>query len=58
MSDFNLARLKKGSETFEIVVNPEIAVKAKKDPSLVSDALVHPKIYSDAKKEILLVKIH
>jgi len=50
MSDFNIARLKKGSETFEIVINPEVAVKAKKDPSLVSEALIHPKIYSDAKK--------
>lgn len=50
MSDFNIARLKKGSENFEIVIDPEIAVKARNDPGLVGDALLHPKIYSDAKK--------
>ncbi len=47
---FNIARLKKGTENFEIVINPEIAVQAKKNPDLTKDALVHPKIYSDAKK--------
>ncbi len=50
MSEFNIARLKKGSENFEIVINPEIAVQARKNPELAGDALVHPKIYSDAKK--------
>jgi ribosome maturation protein SDO1 len=50
MSDFNLARLKKGSNVFEIVIDPEKAVLAKKNLDLVEEALVHPKIYSDAKK--------
>lgn len=50
MSNFNIAKLKKGSETFEIVINPELAVQARKNPELTRDALVHPQIYSDAKK--------
>ena len=47
---FNVARLRKDSEKFEIVINPEIAVQAKKNPEMTRDALVHPEIYSDAKK--------
>lgn len=50
MSDFNIARLKKNAQTFEIVINPDIAVQAKKDPAFVEEALLHPRIYSDAKK--------
>ena len=51
MSDtINLARLKKGSETFEVVVDPEKAMQVKKGKLHVQDALIYPEIYSDAKK--------
>ena len=46
----NIARLKKGSDVFEIVVDPDKAVLARHDPGLVRDALSFPKIFSDAKK--------
>jgi len=46
----NVARLKKGSDIFEIVVDPDKAVLAKKNPELTSEALSFPKIFSDAKK--------
>lgn len=46
----NIARLKKGSDIFEIVVDPEKAIDARKDNSKIRDALVYPKIFSDAKK--------
>ncbi|RLE46766.1 ribosome assembly factor SBDS [Candidatus Woesearchaeota archaeon] len=46
----NIARLRKGSDKFEIVIDPEVAIRARKDPNMVGDALVHPQIYSDAKK--------
>lgn len=46
----NIARLKKGSDVFEIVVNPEKAVNARHNPELTGDALSFPKIFSDAKK--------
>ncbi len=50
----NLARLKKASEVFEIVVNPDKAIYFRKHPeSNIRDALVYPKIYSDVKKGIL-----
>ena len=52
----NLARLKKGSDIFEIVVDPDKAVLAKKNPELTSDALSFPKIFSDAKKDCRLLK--
>ena len=51
----NLARLKKGSEVFEIVVNPEKAIYFRHHPeSNIRDALLYPKIYSDVKKGLLV----
>lgn len=50
----NLARLKKGSEIFEIVINPDQAIALRKNPGMdVREALVYPKIFSDAKKGML-----
>ncbi len=50
----NLARFKKASDTFELVVHPDKAVYFKKHPDTdVRDALVYPKVYSDAKKGLL-----
>jgi ribosome maturation protein Sdo1 len=44
----NLARLKKGSDVFEIVVNPDQAVYFRHHPEMnIRDALVSPKIYSN-----------
>jgi len=47
----NLARLKKGGETFEIVIDPDkvIEYKTKKDVD-VSEVLRYEKIFSDARK--------
>lgn len=51
MSTVNLARYKKGSDIFEVVVNPTVAMYVKQHPDHdVRDALVYPKIYADAKK--------
>ena len=49
----NIARWKKGSDVFEIVIEPEKAIIARKDPAKTSEALVYPKIFSDAKKGML-----
>ncbi len=50
----NLARLKKGSDVFEIVVNPDQAIYCRHHPEAnIRDALAYPKIYSDAKKGLL-----
>lgn len=49
----NLAKLKKGSEMFEIVVDPDKAILARQGKIPVADALMYPKIYSDAKKGML-----
>lgn len=50
----NLARLKKASEVFEIVVNPDKAIYFRKHPeSNIRDALVYPKVYFDVKKGLL-----
>jgi len=48
---FNLARLNKGGERFEVIIDPDKAV-AYKNGSLkdVKDALKYEKIFSDAKK--------
>ncbi|MBW3002224.1 ribosome assembly factor SBDS [Candidatus Woesearchaeota archaeon] len=46
----NVARLKKGSDVFEIVIDPDKAVQARHNPALTADALSYPKIFSDAKK--------
>ncbi|PIN74762.1 ribosome assembly factor SBDS [Candidatus Woesearchaeota archaeon CG10_big_fil_rev_8_21_14_0_10_37_12] len=49
----NVARIKKGNEHFEIVIHPDMAIKCKSGNASVSDALVYPKVYSDAKKGLL-----
>jgi len=46
----NLARLKKGADTFEVVVDPDKAMHARKSQGSVQDALLFPEVYSDAKK--------
>jgi ribosome maturation protein SDO1 len=46
----NVARLKKGSDVFEVVVDPDKAVQARHNPELTSEALSFPKVFSDAKK--------
>jgi ribosome maturation protein SDO1 len=51
---FNVARLKKGSTNFEIVVNPDMALDYKNNkPVDISEILVDSKIFSDAKKGML-----
>jgi len=45
----NLARLKKGGETYEIVVNPEEAMNFKKGGEFLG-VLVYPQVFTDAKK--------
>lgn len=53
----NLARLKKGSDVFEIVVNPDQAIYFRHHPEAnIRDALVYPKIYSDVKKGLLVTE--
>jgi len=49
----NLAKYKKGNETFEIVIDPNKAIYAKKHPETIKDAIAFPKIYLDAKKGLL-----
>ena len=49
----NVARLKKGSDVFEIVIDPEIAIAARHGKADIRDALRVPKIFSDAKKGLL-----
>src|SRR5574341_2476864 len=50
----NLARIKKGTDVFEIVVNPDQAVYFRHHPETnIRDALVYPKVYSDVKKGLL-----
>lgn len=46
----NLAKLKKGADNFEIVVDPNKAMQFKKGVGDIRDVLVYPKIFSDAKK--------
>ena len=50
----NIARIKKGTDVFEIVVNPDKAMYFRHHPETnVSEAVAYPKIYSDAKKGLL-----
>jgi len=50
----NLARLKKGSDVFEIVIHPEKAIYFRHHPETdIREAIVYPKIYSDVKKGLL-----
>ena len=46
----NLARLKKGSEKFEVVINSDQAILFKQGKGPIKDALVNEQIFSDAKK--------
>lgn len=46
----NFAKLKKGSDVFEIVINPDKAMAFKKGIGDVRDVLMFPKIFSDARK--------
>lgn len=51
---FNLARLKKGGETFELVVDPDAAIRLKESGSgTVKDVVKAEKIFSDMKKGLL-----
>jgi ribosome maturation protein SDO1 len=49
----NTARLKKGSEVFEIVIDPEKAIAARHGRADIREAVRVPKIFSDAKKGML-----
>jgi len=50
----SIARLKKASDVFEIVVNPDQAIYFRHHPEAnIRDALVYPKIYIDVKKGLL-----
>lgn len=52
---FNIAKLKKSGETFEIVIDPDLAIKyAKGDKSIaIEDTVKSEGIFSDAKKGLL-----
>lgn len=52
---FNIAKLKKSGETFEIVIDPDLAIKyAKGNKSIaIEDAVKSEKVFSDAKKGLL-----
>ncbi|MDK2849714.1 MAG: ribosome maturation protein [Candidatus Woesearchaeota archaeon] len=51
---FNLARLKKGKHTFEVVIDPEMAIKLKHGENIdVSDAVKSLHIFYDAHKGLL-----
>lgn len=55
----NLARLKKGGETFEIVVDPDAAVQYHRDEKItLNDVLKAEHIYADAKKGELASEEH
>ncbi len=49
----NTARLKKGSDVFEIVIDPEKAMAARHGKADIRDAVRVPKVFSDAKKGML-----
>ena len=46
----NVARLKSGSQIFEVVIDPDIAMNFKEGGGDVREALKYEKIFSDAKK--------
>lgn len=53
----NLARIKKGGEQFEIVVDPDLALKLKKGEDIdVRDVLKSEEIFDDANKGLLASK--
>ena len=49
----NIARLKKGSDVFEVVINPDKAIDFRQGKANFEDAVVYPKVFSDAKKGML-----
>ncbi len=49
----NLARLKKGSDVFEVVINPDKAIDFRQGKANFDEAVVYPKVFSDAKKGML-----
>lgn len=50
----NVARLKKGSETFEVVIHPELALQFRKSQTPpINEVVVYPKVFSDARKGML-----
>lgn len=49
----NRARLKRGADVFEVVIDPEMAVGVRRGTADIRDALRVPKIFSDAKKGML-----
>ena len=49
----SLARLKKGTDVFEIVIDPEKAIAARHGKADIREAVRVPKIFSDAKKGML-----
>lgn len=54
MSDtLNLARYKKGNDTFEVVVHPDKALAFRQQGGDINDVLVYPQVYTDAKKGLL-----
>lgn len=51
---FNLSRIKKGGQVFEVVVDPDLAISFKKQGGIdIKDVLKGEKVFSDAKKGIL-----
>ncbi len=47
----NLARLKKGGEVFEVIINPDKVIEYKKNTTMdVREIILYEKIFSDAKK--------
>lgn len=60
---FNVARLQKGGETFELVVDPDAAVAMKEGgaeptPEAVREVVKAEKVFSDAKKGLLASEEH
>ena len=56
---YNLARIKKGGEHFEIVIDPDQAILYKNKKIIdVSEVLKSPHIFSDGKKGLLASKEH
>ena len=55
----NLARLKKGGENFEVVIDPDLAIAYKKGAQVqLKEVLKAPEIFSDAKKGKLASEEH
>ncbi|MFO7710986.1 MAG: ribosome assembly factor SBDS [Candidatus Woesearchaeota archaeon] len=51
MSDMHLARLKKGENTFEVVVDPDLAMEFRKNKEIsLREVLKNDKVWFDAKK--------